>query len=305
MVKVLILGASGFIGLATALALRREGHRVFGVIRNKDFASVLQKNEITPIIGDIKDLKSLQTHIESAAVVIDTTAGPDNDTVLALLAAVGAAGKHTGILKRFIYTSGLLVYGDHKNEVVDETFPLKTKNPRAGLESAVTSSKEVEGVVIRPPWVYGNDSGRYMTSWWEPNSKGEIEILGNPDKSWSWVHVDDLADAYVRVIGASKSLVAGEVFDVADDTRGTFLQIRVAMAKAAGIEGKVVHSPAGTDPFSQMLESTVIIKAQKIRRILGWTPKRGPFLDDVDLYYHSYRAAHPKTSTTSTTSHAT
>jgi nucleoside-diphosphate-sugar epimerase len=292
MVKVLVLGASGYIGFAVATALRRDGHRVFGVIRSKGSASILEKNEITPVIADVTDLKTLQPYIESSAVIVDTLGSQHQvDNIKTWLAAIQTASKD--LPKRYIYTGGLLSYGDHKNEVVDETTP--TVDPRSALEKSILEAKDYEGVVLRPGWVYGGDSGRFIAPWWEPNSKGEIEIDGNPDKYWSWIHVDDLADAYVRVVSASKSLVAGQVFNVVDDTRVTYQQVRVTMARTAGCEGKVVHVPTGTDPFSKFADVNILTSWKKINTVLGWTPKHGTFFDDIALYYAAYRAKNPKT----------
>jgi nucleoside-diphosphate-sugar epimerase len=288
MVKVLVLGANGYIGFAVATALRRDGHRVSGVIRNKDFVPTLQKSEIIPVIGDIKDIKSLQTHIESAAIIVDATGAYIGQE---LAKAVAAAGKKSGVPKRLIYTSGVLAYGDHKGEIVDETIAPAAHVPHVTHEKAVLAEKDIEGVVVRPGWVYGNDSGRYLDQYWVPNSKGEIEIHGSPDKSWGWIHIDDLADAYARIASASKSLVSGEVFDVVDDTRVTYLQLRVAMARASGTEGKVVYLPAGTDAWSQVMEATTVPSGKKIRKVLHWKPKHGTFFDDIDLYYAAWKAA--------------
>ena len=50
----------------------------------------------------------------------------------------------------------------------------------------------------------------------QANDKGEIEITGNPNKSWGWIHVWDLANLYTLVAGANKALVAGEIFNALD-----------------------------------------------------------------------------------------
>lgn len=49
--KVIVTGANGFIGLATAKALRRAGHTVYGLVRSQEKAKELVLNEIIPVIG--------------------------------------------------------------------------------------------------------------------------------------------------------------------------------------------------------------------------------------------------------------
>ncbi len=50
--KVLILGASGFIGNATALAFVRAGHIVYGQTRSSTTAKKLAADEIIPVVCD-------------------------------------------------------------------------------------------------------------------------------------------------------------------------------------------------------------------------------------------------------------
>ena len=64
MTTVLVTGASGYIGGATAQALSREGFQVFGLIRDKKHSAELLKNEITPVVGDLHDLKAVEAIID-------------------------------------------------------------------------------------------------------------------------------------------------------------------------------------------------------------------------------------------------
>jgi len=50
--KVLILGASGFIGNAAALAFVRAGHIVYGQTRSSKTAQKLAADEIIPVVCD-------------------------------------------------------------------------------------------------------------------------------------------------------------------------------------------------------------------------------------------------------------
>ena len=46
---------------------------------------------------------------------------------------------------------------------------------------------------------YGHLAGHYAVKWFAQGEKNSIVVKGNPDKKYSWVHVDDLADAFLRV----------------------------------------------------------------------------------------------------------
>ena len=50
--KVLVLGASGFIGNPVCLAFVRGGHIVYGQTRSRPTASKLAAQEIVPVVCD-------------------------------------------------------------------------------------------------------------------------------------------------------------------------------------------------------------------------------------------------------------
>jgi len=296
MVRVLVTGVNGLIGGATALALRRAGHIVYGLIRDPKQSATLLENEIIPVIGDSADVKSFSAILDKVSVVIDNVLtyeqnmGQSNRSLLSALAASSTKQKYK---KRYIYTSGVLVY--NYPEVVDETFtPNGLGLWRIELEQTVITQPDVEGVVLRPGWVYGGSGGYVADIWYKGSQNGEVEYFGNVDKSWGWVHVTDLADAYLRAVEANGRIVGGEIFDVVDSTRVTCLQARTAFAKAAGLTGPVVLKEAGKDNWSQTMEANAVPKADKIRRQLSWSPKNGPLLDGLDIYYQSWKAHQDK-----------
>ena len=49
--KVLVVGASGYIGDGVARAFRRAGYRVYGLTRDSSKADYFIQNEIIPVIG--------------------------------------------------------------------------------------------------------------------------------------------------------------------------------------------------------------------------------------------------------------
>jgi nucleoside-diphosphate-sugar epimerase len=138
-------------------------------------------------------------------------------------------------------------------------------------------------------WVYGSNGGHYLNQWYNPGEK--IIIKGNPKKKWAWIHVDDLADAFVRAIEAPISVVKGQIFHVGDDSSYTFEEIVTTLAKAAGSNAPVVYEEIGNDGFAQFVEVNCLLNCDKIREKLGWKPRKAPFLKDLDLYYAAFKAA--------------
>ena len=107
------------------------------------------------------------------------------------------------------------------------------------------------------------------------------------------VHADDLADAYVR---AAESGLTSEIFNVTDRSRFTALEMATAAARAAGFRGDVRPTPLEEarktmGDFAEALALSQHVDARKTVRLLGWQPRHGGFLDDVDLYYHAWKAS--------------
>ena len=70
---------------------------------------------------------------------------------------------------------------------------------RPAIEQMVIESKFINGIIIRPGAVYGK-GGSLTALWFEAATKGELYGIGSRDVRWFLVHVDDLADSYVRAV---------------------------------------------------------------------------------------------------------
>jgi len=128
-----------------------------------------------------------------------------------------------------------------------------------------------------------------------PNSQGQWVIDGSPDKSWSWIHIQDLARLYVNVVEAATAVVRGEIFNAADSTRVTFGEFRTALARAAGFKGDMIFkSEVGKDFFSQLCEASTVISSQKASKLLGWVPNVGPLQDNYETVYRAWKANQKK-----------
>ena len=106
------------------------------------------------------------------------------------------------------------------------------------------------------------------------------------------VHLDDLADAYVR---AAESGLAGEIFNVTDRSRFTVLELATAAARAAGYKGEIRPLPLAEarktmGDFADALALNQHLDSGKAVRLLGWQPRHGGFLDEVEALYGAWKA---------------
>ena len=296
--RVFVTGASGYVGFAVATAFRRAGHDVYGLTRTAAKAPQLARQEIRPVIGDIGDPKSYADTAEGCSVLVHAAFESSASAVSKDEGAVDAlieAGRRGSQPKTLIYTSGVWLHGDTGGKLVDETDPLKPIKLvawRPAHEQLVLQAKAVRGLVIRPGCVYGGRGG-LTGGWFEAAAAGKAPtVVGSGHNRWTMVHVDDLADAYVR---AAESGLAGEVFDVTDRSRATVLELATAAARAAGFQGELRPVPLGEarrtmGDFADALALDQHVDARTAVRLLGWQPRHGGFVDEADLCYASWKA---------------
>ncbi|MGE5311227.1 MAG: NAD-dependent epimerase/dehydratase family protein [Nitrospirota bacterium] len=297
--KIFITGATGYIGFSVATALRRAGHDVWGLARTEGKAQLLTRNEIHPVPGSLQAPDSFRTIAEECSVLIHAAADYTTDTFSLdrkVVAELLTATKKGPRPKMLIYTSGVWLHGDTGGRLVDETAPLnppKLVSLRPATEELVLKASGMRGLVIRPGCVYGRQGG--LTGTWFKGAHVDkaLKVVGDGNNRWAMVHVDDLADGYVR---AAESGLTGEAFNLVDRSRATVGDMARYVACAAGYEGKIEFLPVdvaakNVGDMAECLAMDQQIDGRKAMRLLGWQPQHNGFIDEVETYFASWKAA--------------
>lgn len=296
--KVFITGATGIIGFHVARAFRRAGHDVAGLVRTPAKAAQLEAEEIRPVHGTLQAPAAWADEAARAAILVHAAADDTADAaqldgqVLDVLLRPGARGAPE---RTVLYTSGTWVQGDTAGIRVDETTPLAPHPKvawRPALEQRVLKAEGVRGVVLRPGMVYGR-SGSLTGMWFRGAVEGSLRVFGDGANHWATVHVEDVADAYVR---AAERAVRGEVFLLADGSRTRVRDMVDAAVQAAGGRAQVTYvppslAPEGMRQLAECLALDQAADASKARRLLGWEPKHTGFADGAGAYLAAWRAA--------------
>lgn len=296
--QVFITGATGLIGFNVAKAMRRGGHKVFGLTRSKAKADMLAREEILPVIGNMNQPDSYKEIAEQSSVLIHAAADYQNDTVeldkktVQTLIEAGTAGVQP---KTFIYTSGCWVHGNTGYKPVNETSPLDPLDAvtwRPEVEEHVLEAEGINGIVVRPGCVYGGRGG--LTDMWFSAAENEdqIDVVGDGSNFWTMIHIDDLGEAYKRI---AETAPAGEVFDISDRSRWRVENMVKAVARAADFEGDINYIPvekAAEDmgPMAEALAVNQHVDSRKAVNLLGWQPAHGGFVDEVETLYQAWKA---------------
>jgi nucleoside-diphosphate-sugar epimerase len=293
--RVLVTGATGLIGGAVARRLRENGHEIVALVRYETSAAKLRGAGFTVVHGDLADPASVAEAARSVDAVVhaaspndQNTAAYDETATRAIIAAL------RGTSKRFIYTSGCLIYGSTGNVPVTEH---ATLNPvdlvrfRKALEAEIlaSTSEGVHPIVIRPGWVYGNRGGTAMMMYGAAKEGGAARYVGDGRNRWTTVHAEDLADLYVLALERAP---AGSIFNGVHGAAIPLVEIARAASEAAGAGGKVESWPLDEArlvlwAFADAIASNAVVSGEKAERELGWRPSRRSIVDE----FRSYRLA--------------
>jgi len=189
--------------------------------------------------------------------------------------------KSAGV-SRFIYVSSSSVYGvSDAPEVTEEhpLVPLTDYNRYKGLCEPLLlrhQSRDFTTVIVRPATICGYSprmrfdlSVNILTNL--AVNKGIITVFGGNQKRPN-IHVDDVADLYVRLLHVPESVIAGEIFN-ANQANYTIREIAELVKAVVEQEMpektpiQIVTSPSN-DPRSYH------VTARKIAERLGYVPRR-------------------------------
>lgn len=287
--RVFVTGATGYIGTAVCEALRRAGHQVTGAARNPAAESKLKARGDLAVPASLEEPAALAAAAAQADAVIHAAQMPsaeagalDRAAVQAMLASL------TGTQKPFVYTSGVWVFGDTGGRMLGELgrlHPPPLVAWRPAVEELVLAARErgVAAMVFRPGMVFGRKGGALADFFGQARRDAVVRFVGSGDQHWSNVHADDLAELYRLAL---ENPAPGELFIACGGMPQPVRKIALAVAKAAGIEGKVEAVPVETareqlGPIAGCLAMDLKAGSTKAARFFGWTVRRPSIFDEI------------------------
>ena len=292
--RILVTGATGYAGSRIAAALSRDGHTVLGLTRSRAGERALEAIEVTPALGDLAEPASWRDHLRAADAVVHTVLdlGDPVGSDRRLFAELLAAQQDDGRRRHLVYTTGISAYGRTGLPLMDETTPGDPGSPlhfRFQLERELAESG-LGHTIVRPGFLYGGAASTSMLGQW---FAGRSVFYGDTAKRWSWVHVEDLADAYTAVL-REPARFDGETFVLADDQRLRAIDVQREALRAAGHTGEVGLEDAEAGGMLQVAaDQDELVTSAKAHRLLGWRPRHLSPTDAIDVHFRAWRAAQP------------
>ncbi|WP_175975969.1 NAD-dependent epimerase/dehydratase family protein [Burkholderia sp. BCC1047] len=290
-IRIFVTGATGYIGGSIAARLVAAGHVVTGLVRDGRHAAKLAAAGIKPVVGTLDDTALLHAFACDADCVVNAASSDHRAAVETIVAALSGSGK------TFLHTSGTSVIADdaqgaHGDAIVfDETTPIvnPAKAERRAIDRFVMSAATlgIRSAVICNSMIYGDGLGLRRDSAQLPllaavaRDAGAVRVIGKGLNRWSNVHVDDVADLYLRAVHAAPP----GAFYFAENGEASFAQIGRALAARLGLRSVVEWDIAdaaqalGHSRAHFSLASNSRVKALRARQELGWAPRHGAMLD--------------------------
>jgi nucleoside-diphosphate-sugar epimerase len=320
--KVLVTGASGFLGGHVAEALSARGDKVRAMVRRTSKRDHLEKLAGVELFeGSVEQVERVREAVDGVDAIVHCAGivkARSADEFFAVNVGgtsnlVEAARKNGKGLKRFVQVSSLEACGPSAD---GEPVPLDQESPvtaygrsKLAAEKVVLSARgEMPVVILRPAAIYGPRDVEILDAF-KSVKRGLFPVINGGKSKTIFVYATDCAEACVRAIDVD--VPSGRVYFVDDgcgaiDMRQMFsdferalgkkalraaLPMPVLMTVARGVEafGRITNRPVMlTREKASMLVQDWVCSSEETRKELGWEPKV-PWSEGVPRAVEWYR----------------
>ena len=227
--KILVTGATGFIGSNLVRELVKKGAIVTVLIRKKKDSSKFKDVKVKIAVGDLTNYKSLEKAISRVDLIYNLAGSlpyhklPDTSywdaNVKGVKYLMALAEKNN--VKKVVHVSTVGIYGNNVNGVSELSKPNPTdvysKSKLAGEKEIFKFKKsKVAAVIIRPTITYGPyDLRPGFLNLFRFIKKGLFIPIGNGENYFHTLYVGNLVDALI--LAGIKDNINGEDFIIGDD----------------------------------------------------------------------------------------
>jgi nucleoside-diphosphate-sugar epimerase len=297
--KILVTGATGFVGSEVAKQLLAKDLDVIATVRSDN--SALPEGVQRFVAGDFAEPINWASALPDVDVIIHTAARVHimDDSVVDPLTEfrkvnvdgtlnLARQAVEAGV-KRFIFISSIKVNGEmtlvdqpfkpNDNYKPTDPYGLSKYEAEQGL-LAIAEEAGMEVVIIRPPLVYGPNVKANFSAMMKWINRGVPLPFGAIDNQRSLVALENLVSFIIHCIDHPQA--ANEVFLISDgeDVSTTTLLRKVAFA--FGKKPNLIPVPVGLMTFvaklvgkgdiANRLFGSLQVDSSKARDLLGWQP---------------------------------
>jgi dihydroflavonol-4-reductase len=307
-VKVLVTGATGFIGRKLIPRILEEGYDVVALVRSTSNTEGLPK-QVEARVANLLDIKSLDVVVQDIAIVIHLAAYfdfyPSSNELLYKVNVEGTRNLMSACVgtkvERFIYCSSTEVIGPVRFPPATEDSQLnptydygKSKVLAEQAIREITKDTKLDHIILRPTGILGE--GDFYTAFEaiEAVNDGAIPVLpGDGKKGFMYIYIGDVVEGFIKAL-TSKSALNNTII-LSPDQGMTWNELFEYLGEILGVDppkrriptsiakiGIGLLSPLknrGKTTFLwhmktvQSMDENRLYDNSKAKRILGWEPK--------------------------------
>lgn len=295
MAKVLVTGATGFIGSELVGKLGALGHKVeileryvtgrYGLGKNTPgvvhYASLTDYPAIKKIIRESQpDYVVHLAAISAVSFSYDHFIEVNQTNYLGTINLAEACYHEVNHFKQFLFAGTSEEYGvtlTSSSGTLNENSQLSPNSPYAVSKVAsdlylryMYMAYKFPYTVLRSFNTYGrkNNTHFFIESVISQMLKQDKVYLGDPSAHRDWLYVDDHVDAYIKALGNPKAI--GEEIQFCTGKSYTTKETADMIAELTGFKGEVMWNATPKRP----LDAYVLVgDNSKARNLLGWEPK--------------------------------
>ena len=295
--KILVTGATGFIGSHLTEYLTKKGYNVIAFDRynpNNDHGwlkNSMYKKDFEIVLGDVRDYDSVYKVMKKCKSVMHLAAliGIPYSYISPLAyVKTNIEGTYNVLetsknldLENIIITSTSEIYGTPKKLPIKENFPVNSQSPYAATKAAADQlslsyfkSFNLPVKLIRPFNTYGpRQSNRAII----PsiinqclNNKNKEILLGNIKPTRDLNYVEDVSAAFLEVYKTKK--ITGEILNVGSGTNISIKKLAYKIMKILNLKFKIKSSKSKIRPKKSEVDNLKCDNS-KIMKLTNWSNK--------------------------------
>jgi nucleoside-diphosphate-sugar epimerase len=235
--KVLVTGATGFLGSHVVEVLKKEGIDFRCLARMDSNTNFLESLSAPISYGDLREkgslknaLKDVDTVLHMAGVIKSSSRKTYYDVNYLGTKSLVEACKKLGV-RRFVHVS-----------TQDIIFSLGDYSISKMMGESIVRSSGLDFTILRPTAIYGDGEGSLKELACLIKTMPIVPIIGSGTNKFQPVYVDDVAKAVLKVLKARKTI--GKIYSLGGSERISFNGMTDIIMREFGVKKPKLHIPS-------------------------------------------------------------